>query len=284
MDPILIVNKKTTKPIIDQLIKKYPCLKQKRGFLRDSIKMLLCDWCSICLDPNTRLYYLAESILSNLGYESEDQDDILSDKDIVQGYSEKYFKNQYEEQHILNTFCDNNKITNFKTIVWASHFYGKSIDDLIDDASNMRNYHHRIFGQIWHKGEVFLMFVHIIKCDILTMLGFLFFILKIAMILDCYDIKEVNTIHKSIIASIKENKIYVNEKIGKDKINIIYQMYQSIHADKSEQLKPDTDLYHIYDCMTIKLMKQEIAEQKTSVMDHLKVNIVKMNTNRYICQ
>ena len=134
---LLVINDSTTKPLVDQLINRYPYLQKKRNHLTRIIIDFLGDsphYRNLCLTK------FANSVIKNIEIGINNPKIILTTHNKI-SFNETYKYDAYYQHDF----------SNFQMIRWAAKFYGKSIDELATDAMKMCNYKHTKYSSISKK-------------------------------------------------------------------------------------------------------------------------------------
>ena len=195
---IIKVKNKTIVSLSTHLSNKYPYLKTNQMF--KSQLLLLIRKTKIINSAD----YLATIVndkqtYNNIG-EILDAAIYLPSTSIEKSWIKKY---QIYYEHNLK---------NFPVIQYAADFYGKSIGELASDAMKMFNYKSPNITKI--KNKILCdQIEHLIKCDILIVLGILFHNLKIATIIENIYPHNHNFFCNIIINMILHNELFDYEKI-----------------------------------------------------------------------
>ena len=186
---LLKITNDTIRPLVDQLTTKYPILKTFT---------LLHNIFTLCQDSRDELSMLAESVYNNIGTGMTNPVDIL-----LTDNADEFVAMNVEK---FTAYLDH-ELDDFKMIVWAAQFYGKSIEELAEDAIGVCDYEHQVF-QCIKDDNLLKIFLHMIKCDILISLGILFYRLHISMMLHCDHFPMTEEICHVIIRQIHKEKSY----------------------------------------------------------------------------
>ena len=176
-------------------------------------------------------------------------------------------------------------LQDFPVIQYAVDFYGKTINELAADAMLMFNYKSPNIAKI--KNQILCdQIEHLIKCDILIVLGILFYYLKIATI-----IENIYPHNHKFFCNIIVNMILHNEPFDYEKIK---SGLLSAHIKKLENKIGSKPEYYdnfvigrikqIYDmfCDPIFKMQKDIIPQNTSANN--KKSLCNMNFRAYLKQ
>lgn len=235
----ILTYEENLKIMIDHLTAKYPYLK-RIGF--GGLPTLFGAFLYSYIFPGESLPTLAKCISVNI------DNGLTNEEDILLGYKDKIRTERFDIYH-------KHQLHDFRIIQWASQFYGKSIDDLVNDVIKVCNYDNHVFQKI-KSASLLDKFMHLVKCEILICLGMLFCYLKISMELEhwlrndliCYGIiKHIldgsynydkllpikmfgNSLMKNRIAEMKKELLKKNpdiyyEDFYKDRLKNIYEMY-----------------------------------------------------------
>ena len=167
------VNSVTCGNLSKQLIEKYSYLKKEKS-------NLVCIFITWVIGP---IPYSARGVgnLVKVIKDNQNNDDVGNILETITPSSllSKFMIKKYQIYH-------KHKLTDFPIIHFAADFYGKSIEELASDAMEMYNEEHYTIKKI--KSQTLRNQIkHLVECEILVVLGVLFFYLKIATIIDHFN-------------------------------------------------------------------------------------------------
>ena len=192
---IIIINDNTISCLAEQLSNKYPYLKtQEKNF-----KLIFHYWIKDNeIIGEVRLInsinFLVDSVVKLQKYDNIEQ--IL--KNISHTKNRSPIINKYQIYH-------KHKLSDFPFIHFAADFYGKSIAELAADAMQMYDSNSSSIKKIKSQ-KLRDQIKHLIECDILILLGILFFHLKIATITEDIFQAHQELFCREIMAQILKNK------------------------------------------------------------------------------
>ena len=228
--------------LIDHLRVKYPYLGTKK-------RIDVADIIHTCFYE----YLLMQTVFDDFNWKVVEKimQGKCNDQEIFFGHdkiSEKY------------RIISKHKLTDFKIINWAIHFYGKPLDGLIEDIMHICNRNHPIFFHI--KTPALLeTFMHLLKYELLTAFGLIFYYLENAILLKCMDVNLVDETCKSIISYIRTGEEYIlNMNLSKnwyDKLGVVHdkldkqlKKYETNEYSKNFYYPKFKILYDNYHCVT----------------------------------
>jgi hypothetical protein len=202
------INDGTMHNLSQQLSDKYPFLKAQSEHLNSIFKSWLFDGRS---GINNSADYLVDLIKKNST--SNDIGEILQ---IALNKCDLCL----ELEPILQKYQIYHKyqLTDFAVIKFAADFYGKSIEELANDALEICNFDSPSAIKIKNQ-YVKNQLKHLIACDILVILGILFFHLKIATIIEDIYKTAQESLSKKIISKIIKNVSFDHDIIKNRIVN-----------------------------------------------------------------
>jgi hypothetical protein len=186
----IIVNNDTMQKLSTQLSKKYQYLQEQRHYFNPIFESWL-------LLGNMKINDDIKCLLKQLTIYHKTNDDIGEALQRALDKCDSHTKPILKKYQIYNKHT----LTDFAIIKFAADFYDKNIDELASDALDLFNSQSIQKIIFYLKNQI----MHLIKCDILIVLGILFFHLKIAIITEDIYTSVHTELSSTIIKQILKN-------------------------------------------------------------------------------
>jgi len=174
--------------VVEHLVNQYSYFENQPKNLEDTIKYWLID--KYCINVDIELLY--NNVLS-----------CVKNNENLNEFNINHILDEFDKISIITQkmrFFQKYKLTDFQIINSASDFYGKSVEYFCDDIMEIFNYD--LFEPIKKYTELYQDLMHLIKCDILTIIGILFYYLKITTITNDFYMDTHNLIGRAIVSYI----------------------------------------------------------------------------------